>query len=247
MAHEHILVIDDDPEILKTLGNRLEHEGFRVTTADSGALGIEKAMKHRPDLIILDIMMPSTDGYEVLKAIRIDKATKEIPVLILTAKLSNMSQVLGFDIGADDYVTKPFDSAVLLARMRRLLDGTQGRRDGAYLSRKTNGLGLLTAGLLVADVEHHQVFVDHKEIPVTAQEFRILTYLMERKGKVVRRQELINEATRNRDSRSRSLDVHINKLRVKLGTKADFIKTIRGVGYCLKWQTSSPAKASRKS
>jgi len=247
MAQEHILIIDDDPEVLKTLGNRLEHEGYRVTTADSGALGIERTRRHKPDLIILDIMMPSTDGYEVLKAVRMEKATKEIPVLILTAKLSNMSQVLGFDIGADDYVTKPFDSAVLLARMRRLLDGKRGRTEGELLYRRTNGLGLLTAGLLVADVEHHQVFLDHKEIAVTAQEFRILTYLMERKGKVVRRQELIHEATRNRDSRSRSLDVHINKLRLKLGKKGDFIKTVRGVGYCLKWHTSPPLRTSAKS
>jgi DNA-binding response OmpR family regulator len=221
-----ILVVDDDHKLIFLVEMYLRREGFRVIAASDGPQALDLFDRHRPDFIILDLMLPGIDGISVCQRIR---ETSDVPILMLTAKVEEMDKVVGLQVGADDYVSKPFSPRELVARVRAIL-----RRTGAH----ERSFSRLVRGSLVIDFDRYEVFVDGREVRLTAIEFKLLRTLMESPGRVFTRDQLLatmhafNEAV----VVDRAIDVHIGKLREKLGDDAGeprFIQTIRGVGYKL--------------
>ena len=224
MSHK-VLVIEDEPDIRKTLEYNLLREGFEV----SGCGSIKEAKKLIEDpkfsIILLDLMLPDGSGLEVCKEIKSDTATKDIPIVILTAKDDEVDKVVGFELGADDYVTKPFSVRELILRVKAIL--------------KRNSKTLLTPievnrnfGSLKMDIESHEVFIDDKEVILTALEFKLLNQLVERRGRVQTRDQLLSDVWGySADVTTRTVDTHIKRLREKLGTMGKYVQTIRGVGY----------------
>ncbi len=221
-----VLVIDDEPELLRLLDYNLTKAGYLALQARDGPSGLAAVRKHAPDLVILDVMMPGLDGLEVCKALRNDPATAALPILMLTAKTEESDRVLGLELGADDYVVKPFGVRELLARVKALLR----RREAASAPRE-----ILKAGKLVIDSGRRTVTAAGKPVELTATEFNLLRALAERPGRVFSRENLI-ERTRGDEAvvTERAVDVHVSSLRHKLGKSGEMIETIRGVGYRLK-------------
>jgi len=226
MARQTVLVIEDEEAISDTLAYNLEKEGFDVVVANDGATGIEKARGILPDLVILDLMMPGMDGYQVCRTLRSDAATEHIKVLMLTARSEESDEIIGFNMGADDYVTKPFKMKPLVHRVRALL-----RRSGAQRDRKD----VVAAGPLTLDNLQRRVTLDDRELDLTPTEFLMLWTLASQPGRVFSRHELL-DTSRGRDANAldRTIDVHIRSLRKKLDAQADLIETVRGVGYRFK-------------
>jgi len=224
MADDRILVVDDEPDILSLLVYQFSREGYRVSTAVDGHSAIESARDELPDLIVLDLMLPRVDGFEVLRTLREDEATREIPVLLLTARREEEERVRGFEYGADDYVTKPFSARELVLRVQALL-----RRAGAEPVSATRRL---TVGPVSLDREGHRAFVDDEEISLTPLEFRLLEVLMERRGRVQSRRQLL-QSVWDTDARieTRTVDMHVARLRSKMGDAGELIETVRGFGY----------------
>lgn len=218
-----ILVIDDEIDLIELLEYNLGKEGYSVKSAQNGKDGLEMAKKYMPQLIVLDIMMPKLDGLEVCRTLRGNPDTAEILILMLTAKAEEMDKVVGLEMGADDYMVKPFGVRELLARIKALL-----RRS----SRKEKKQEVFRMGDLTVDSGRRKVFIGESEIELTATEFDILRALSERQGRVMTRDELLDEA-RGKDLvvLDRTIDVHIVSLRRKLGVHANLIETVRGVGY----------------
>ena len=224
MSHK-VLVIEDEPDIRKTLEYNLLREGFEV----SGCGSIKEAKKLIEDpkfsIILLDLMLPDGSGLDLCKEIKSDTATKDIPIVILTAKDDEVDKVVGFELGADDYVTKPFSVRELILRVKAIL--------------KRNSKTLLTPievnrnfGSLKMDIESHEVFIDDKEVILTALEFKLLNQLVERRGRVQTRDQLLSDVWGySADVTTRTVDTHIKRLREKLGTMGKYVKTIRVVGY----------------
>ncbi|MDG1203120.1 MAG: response regulator transcription factor [SAR86 cluster bacterium] len=224
MSHK-VLVIEDEPDIRKTLEYNLLREGFEV----SGCGSIKEAKKLIEDpkfsIILLDLMLPDGSGLDLCKEIKSDTATKDIPIVILTAKDDEVDKVVGFELGADDYVTKPFSVRELILRVKAIL--------------KRNSKTLLTPievnrnfGSLKMDIESHEVFIDDKEVILTALEFKLLNQLVERRGRVQTRDQLLSDVWGySADVTTRTVDTHIKRLREKLGTMGKYVQTIRGVGY----------------
>jgi len=221
-----ILVIDDEPELVKLLDYNLSKAGYLVISAKDGESGLAAARKHAPDAIILDIMMPGVDGWEVCKRLRQDPATAALPLLMLTAKGEEGDRVLGLELGADDYVTKPFGVRELIARVKALLR----RLEAAAASPE-----VLKAGKLVIDSSRRTVSAAGKLVALTATEFNLLKALAEKEGRVISREDLLSLA-RGDDVAvmDRTVDVHVAALRKKLGKHGEMIETVRGVGYRLK-------------
>ncbi|MGD8494818.1 MAG: response regulator transcription factor [Gemmatimonadales bacterium] len=226
MAEERILVVDDEPDILSILVYQLSREGFRVSTAVTGRSAIDTAIAEKPDLVVLDLMLPELDGYEVLGQLRQHEATSSIPVILLTARTEEEERLRGFDTGADDYVTKPFSPRELVARVKALLRRTQappleaGRR--------------LRHGPIEIDREAHRVYANGAEVELTRIEYRLLEVFMERRGRVQSRRQLLQTAwDTNAQIETRTVDMHVARLRSKLGEAGDLIETVRGVGYRL--------------
>lgn len=223
MSRQTILAIDDEKDILKLLQYNLEKEGYQTLLAKSGEEGLELAKAKRPDLILLDIMMPGMDGLEVCKLLGADKDTKNIPVIMLTAKSSELDQVVGLEIGAADYVSKPFSVKVLLAKIKKMV---------RKASQTPSEEPVLKAGDLLLDKTRMSFTVKGKFIALTKIEFRILEFLMANRGKVFSRDKLLSGAW---DGEAfvvdRTVDVHIKSIRKKLGKYRDMIETIRGTGY----------------
>jgi two-component system, OmpR family, alkaline phosphatase synthesis response regulator PhoP len=233
MAKEHVLVVDDEPDILALVEYNLQKEGFAVTCVTSGEAALAAARTRVPDLVVLDLMLPGVDGLEVCRRLKADAAAKHIPIVMLTAKGGEADVVAGLELGAADYVTKPFSPRVLVARVKAVL-----RRDAdADTSRVDAGL---TAGALTIHPGRHQVVGSSGVIELTAAEFRILHFLARRPGWVFTRQQLIDAAqgddafVSDRYVADRSVDVHIVSLRRKLGPDGALIETVRGVGYRLR-------------
>ena len=224
MSHK-VLVIEDEPDIRKTLEYNLLREGFEV----SGCGSIKEAKKLIEDpkfsIILLDLMLPDGSGLDLCKEIKSDTATKDIPIVILTAKDDEVDKVVAFELGADDYVTKPFSVRELILRVKAIL--------------KRNSKTLLTPievnrnfGSLKMDIESHEVFIDDKEVILTALEFKLLNQLVERRGRVQTRDQLLSDVWGySADVTTRTVDTHIKRLREKLGTMGKYVQTIRGVGY----------------
>jgi DNA-binding response OmpR family regulator len=223
MTNSTVLVIDDEKDLVELVRYNLEKEQFHAITAFDGASAVEIAMKHRPELIILDLMMPGMNGLEVCRVLRADEKTRDIPIIMLTARTSETDRVVGLEMGADDYVTKPFSPRELVARVRAVLRRTSGPKEKTKVIKR---------GLLVIDIDAREVTYEGKAIVLTATEFRILEYLANRPGRVVTRDSIIDAALgQNTAVMDRTIDVHITALRRKLGSGGEMIETVRGFGY----------------
>ena len=218
-----ILVVDDEPEAVELVEFNLKQAGFDVATAVDGAEALKKARAVSPALILLDLMLPEIDGLEVCKLLRRDPATAGIPIIMLTAKAAEIDRVLGLELGADDYVTKPFSPRELVLRIRKILD----HRKPAVEKRETIRLGDLQV-----DVAKHLVTWRGKSIDLTATEFKLLTVLIQRAGRVQSRDQLLRDVWEYDNLiDTRTVDTHMRRLREKLGPAAKHLDTVRGVGY----------------
>lgn len=221
---DKILVIEDEPDIRKTLEYNLAREGFIVSTA--GSLKEAKNILENPNfsLILLDLMLPDGSGLDLCRELKSNSSLKEIPIIILTAKDDEVDKVVGFELGADDYVTKPFSVRELILRVKAVLKRNQKTATPLEINRNF--------GSLVMDIESHEVFIDGEEITLTALEFKLLNQLVERRGRVQTRDQLLSDVWGySSDVTTRTVDTHIKRLREKLGVMGKYIQTIRGVGY----------------
>ena len=222
-----ILVVDDDKDIVDLVKYNLRKEGFNVLTARNGAAALELA-NQKPDLVILDVMMPEVNGWEVVKRLKANVKTSSIPVVFLTAKGSEVDEVLGLELGADDYLVKPISIPKLLARVRSIFR----KRDPGQAEREH-----VVVGVVEILPDQHIIRIDGKEIFFPKKEFEVLLYLAEREGRAVSRETLLN-AVWGSDTYvvDRTVDVHVAKIRDKLGIHAGYVETIKGVGYRLRPQ-----------
>jgi phosphate regulon transcriptional regulator PhoB len=217
-----ILVVDDEPEILELVRYNLSRDGYKVIEAMDGEAALERVYQSPPDLVILDLLLPKRSGIEVLEAIRSEPRTRALPVLLLTARSTEMDKLIGFEHGADDYLTKPFSPKELLARVGAILRRT----------RPDEPSGPEAVGPFRFDRERHQVFLRHQEIHLTPTEYRLLEYLLQRPGKVFSREQLLDKVWGlGYFGETRTVDVHVRRLRAKLGKDASLIRTVTGVGY----------------
>ncbi|MCI0492205.1 MAG: response regulator [Planctomycetes bacterium] len=223
MSKAQILIVEDDRSLADVLDYNLRQDGYQTIVANDGQEGLHQAKLRSPDLVVLDLMLPLVDGLEICRRLRADPVTRNTLVLMLTAKSEETDQVVGFSVGTDDYVSKPFSVKVLLERIRALLR----RRDG----NSSSGSVLVSQGVMV-DRERHCVTVDERGIDLTRSEFGLLEALIRQPGRVYSRSELIDAALGG-DSLvlERTIDVHIRSLRKKLNLHAELIETVRGIGY----------------
>ena len=223
-AGQRILVVDDEPDITALVAYHLAKATYRVTTAANGRDALRAAREERPDLIVLDLMLPGLSGYEVLAELRRGDETKDIGVIVLTARKDEPDRIKGLSLGADDYLPKPFSPAELVLRVGAVL-----RRLAA--PAVASG-GLLAAGRIALDKTAHRATVNGQEIELTATEFRLLRTLMERQGRVQSRAQLLEIVWQAQpDIQTRTVDMHVQRLRQKLGAAGDAIETVRGAGY----------------
>jgi two-component system phosphate regulon response regulator PhoB len=222
MSNERILAIEDEEDILEVIEYNLVREGFDVITSTNGEDGFQKIRDERPDLILLDLMLPDRDGLEICRDIRDDDELKQIPVIMVTAKDTESEVVLGLGVGADDYVTKPFNPQEIIARVKAVLRRRQ-------LEPK-NGGETIKRGPLTILPERHKVLLEGEELDFTATEFSLLQHLADNPGRVYKRDQLVNQVLGTVVT-PRNIDVHIRAIRKKLGDHSDLIETVRGVGY----------------
>ena len=217
-----ILVVDDEPDIVEIIQYNLEKSGFDVIVAADGPVALEKARDETPDLIVLDLMLPGLEGTDVCRILKQDERTRSIPILMLTAKSEEIDRIIGLELGADDYVVKPFSPREIALRIRNIL-----RRRTAPETP-----GPVRAGPLVIDVEGHHVSVSGSTVSLTATEFKLLAVLFQRRGRVQTREELLDVVWGyDYMGYGRTVDAHIKRLREKLGEAAGMVETVRGVGY----------------
>jgi DNA-binding response OmpR family regulator len=218
-----ILVVDDEPEAVELVDFNLKQAGFEVLTAVDGPAALKSARASLPSLIVLDLMLPEIDGLEVCKMLRRDPVTARIPIVMLTAKAAEIDRVLGLELGADDYITKPFSPRELVLRVKKILErGRPGTEDS----------GLYKFGELRIDAPRHQVSWRGKPIDLTATEFKLLVLLAERRGRVQSRDQLLRDVWEyNNLIDTRTVDTHVRRLREKLGPASKYLDTVRGVGY----------------
>ena len=227
MPKQTVLIIEDEPELHEILTYNLEAQGYVVHVCEHGTEGLKTVQKLVPDIILLDVMLPGMDGLEICRHLRSNNATKRIPILMMTAKSEEVDQLVGFQMGADDYVTKPFKIRVLIERIKSLLRRSKPRLDDDSQVLSSNGI--------VLDRLQFRVTVDGEPITLTPTEFNLLRQLMEHPGRAYKRYDLMNAMTGDETVvLERTIDVHIRALRKKIGSKADFIETVRGIGYRLK-------------
>jgi two-component system alkaline phosphatase synthesis response regulator PhoP len=227
MSKEYILIVDDEPDILELLRYNLMREGFHVGVAGSGEEALKIIRSQSPDLVLLDLMLPGMDGLEVCRLLRNDNATKHLPVVMITAKGEEADVVTGLELGADDYVTKPFSPRVLSARVKSVL---RRKRTTPF-----DGESLLRIEGMQIDPRRHEVTIDKQPLVLTATEFRLLHFLARHRGIVFTRNQIV-DAVHGEDYpvTDRSVDVQIVGLRRKLGDFASNVETVRGVGYRFK-------------
>jgi len=224
VAQQRVLVVDDEPDILGVVTYQLSREGFRVSTALNGREAFEAATAEVPDLIVLDLMMPELDGYETLSLLRGQAKTSRIPVILLTARDEDEDRIRGLELGADDYVTKPFNAKELVLRIQAVL-----RRSGAepVVSRR-----VVSIGPIEIDRDALTASLDGRELDLTLLEYRLLETLLERRGRVQSRKQLLEAAwDTNAQIETRTVDMHVARLRAKLEHAGTMIETVRGVGY----------------
>lgn len=223
MTHR-ILVVDDEPDITALVAYHLAKAGYRVSTAANGPDALKAAREERPDVVILDVMLPGVSGYDVLAELRRREETRDVGVILLTARREEPDRIRGLSLGADDYLTKPFSPAELGLRVNALLR----RLAAPAVSSGSN----LAAGPISVDRSAHRVSVDGKEIELTATEYKLLLTLVERRGRVQTRPQLLETVWEAQpDIQTRTVDMHVQRLRSKLGDAGDLIETVRGFGY----------------
>ena len=224
MAKECILVVDDEEDILELVRYNLAREGYQVISASSGEKCLKKARSEKLDLVVLDLMLPGMDGLEVAKKMKSDPNTKHVPIIMLTAKGEEADVVTGLELGADDYVTKPFSPRILIARVRAVI-----RRKK---KEETDDMSVIQVHDIVINPHKREILANGKPVDLTFTEFQVLYYLAKRPGWVFTRTQIV-DAVRGDDYpvTDRSVDVQIVGLRKKLGSCGRYIETVRGVGY----------------
>jgi two-component system phosphate regulon response regulator PhoB len=228
MSQGLVLVVEDERDLLETLIFNLEREGYETRRAQTGEEALERAFEEpHPDLVVLDLMLPDISGTEVCKELRADERTAQIPVLMATARGEEIDRVVGFEVGADDYVVKPFSVRELLLRVRAIL-----RRAGSGDDESAEDRDVIEFGPLTLDTAAHRLTLEEEEIQLTALEFKLLETFMRRRGRVQTRDVLLEDVwDMNANVVTRTVDTHVKRLREKLGPAGEFIETIRGVGY----------------
>ncbi len=222
-----VLLVDDERDLLSVLDFNLRAAGFETILATSGEQALLHLRRRVPDLVLLDVMLPDLSGTEICRAIKADPRTKHVPVVMLTARGEEVDRVVGFELGADDYVTKPFSVRELVLRLKAIL-----RRRGA--GGRTPERPPDAIGPIRVDLEAHRAFVDGAEIQLTPLEFKLLTTFMARLGRVQSREQLLEDVWEmSSEIETRTVDTHVKRLREKLGSGRDLLETVRGVGYRL--------------
>ena len=220
---QKIYIVEDEPDIRETLEYNFSNEVFEVFTAPDGEEALSNIKKVLPDVLILDLMLPGLSGLDVCKSIRADDDIRDMSIIMLTAKGEEIDRVIGFELGADDYVTKPFSVRELILRVKVLL---KKQRESLVENK------LVTFGPIRIDLDAHELKINDKEIVLTALEFKLLQHLVKRKGRVQTREQLLGDVWGySAEVTTRTVDTHIKRLREKLGNTSDYIQTIRGVGY----------------
>ena len=220
---QKIYIVEDEPDIRETLEYNFSNEGFEVFTAPDGEEALSNIKKVLPDVLILDLMLPGLSGLDVCKSIRADDDIRDMSIIMLTAKGEEIDRVIGFELGADDYVTKPFSVRELILRVKVLL---KKQRESLVENK------LVTFGPIRIDLDAHELKINDKEIVLTALEFKLLQHLVKRKGRVQTREQLLGDVWGySAEVTTRTVDTHIKRLREKLGNTSEYIQTIRGVGY----------------
>ncbi len=218
-----ILIVEDEKDIVDLISYHLSQSGFSVITALDGPSGLERAKKERPGLVILDLMLPGMDGKDVCRALKSNPLTQSIPILMLTAKTEEVDRVIGFELGADDYVTKPFSPRELVLRVKAILRRKEAPAEGEKMIR---------IGELLVDIDRHQVSIKNNPVQLTSTEFKLLVELASNRGRVQTRERLLDKVWGyTYEGYARTVDTHIRRLREKLGKTGDLIETLRGVGY----------------
>ncbi|MCT4634607.1 MAG: response regulator transcription factor [Firmicutes bacterium] len=227
-----ILIIEDDEHIVELIKFNLEQNNFEVVVAKNGDIGLEEAKSIQPDLILLDLMLPEIDGIEICKILKASERYSDIPIIMLTAKSSETDKIVGLELGADDYLTKPFSVRELLARIKVILKRYGKNKESA--SKNTENV--LTIDELKMDMERHEVYIGDKMIQLTYKEFELLKLLALNRGKVLKRDYLLDEIWGYEYyGETRTVDVHIRHLRKKIEDEhRSYIETVRGVGYKIK-------------
>ena len=221
---QKILIIEDEPDIRKTLEYNISREGYHVVSASSLVEAKSQFESDSFSLILLDLMLPDGSGLDLCREIKSDKEKSSVPIIILTAKDDEVDKVVGFELGADDYVTKPFSVRELILRMKAVLKRGEKKSDNVEVQRQFGQLSINT--------ESHEVFVDDNEITLTALEFKLLCQLVDRRGRVQSRDQLLSDVWGySAEVTTRTVDTHIKRLREKLGSMGKYVQTIRGVGY----------------
>jgi two-component system phosphate regulon response regulator PhoB len=223
---KRVLIIEDEKDLAELLAFNLEKEGYSAMSVHDGKLGLERAGEEIPDLILLDLMLPGLHGTEVCKALRRDQRTAHIPIIMITAKGDEIDRVVGFEVGADDYIVKPFSMREMALRIKAVM------RRFEHEVRSSPTADLFTVGDIIIDKERHTVISAGSEIDLTSTEFKLLLFLAEKKGCVQSREKLLqNVWSYNNAGDTRTVDTHVTRLRGKLGEPGDIIKTVRGFGY----------------
>lgn len=221
-----VLVVEDERDLAELLAYNLEKEGYQVLVTGTGLEGLDAARRELPDLILLDLMLPGMMGTEVCSSLRHSEKTRAIPVLMLTARGDEIDRVVGFEMGADDYIVKPFSMRELLLRIRAIL--RRSTPEASSAERQIN------AGTIAIDCGSHRVTVAEQEIELTSTEYKLLLYLAEHRGRVMKRELLLQDVWGyNFVGDTRTVDTHVTRLRNKLGEAGEMIKTVRGFGYKL--------------
>lgn len=227
MVKSRIAVVEDEEDIREILEYSLSREGFAVETANDGASGLEMVKKSKPDLVLLDLMLPDIDGLEICRQLKSSEATRDIAIIMVTAKGEESDIVLGLGLGADDYVPKPFSNKELVARVRSVL-----RRNQRLAARAETGEETLVHGRLRIDPERHKAWIGDDELGLTITEFRILLLLAKNPGRIFSRSQILSEARGELAAAfDRSVDAHVRTIRKKLGEERDLIETVRSIGY----------------
>ncbi len=232
---QRVLVVDDEPDITGLLAYHLAKAGYRVITAVNGSEALKSVREQRPDLVVLDLMLPGLSGYDVLAELRRREETREVGVILLTARKEEADRIKGLSLGADDYLAKPFSPPELVLRVGAVL-----RRLAAPAVAAG---GVLSAGPMQIDTAAHRVTVHGKEVELTATEFKLLRLLVERAGRVQTRTQLLETVWQAQpDIQTRTVDMHVQRLRTKLGAAGACIETVRGVGYRFRQQETRRAR-----
>jgi DNA-binding response OmpR family regulator len=223
-----VLVVEDEPDIRDLIVLHLAREGFRCRTASTGVEALQEVRAARPDLVVLDLMLPGLGGLEVCRRVRAEPGTASLPIIMLTAKVDEVDRVVGLEMGADDYIVKPFSPKELVARVRAVLRRARSPAPG--------GAAVLRVGALTLDAERHVATVAERPLALTPKEFDLLQTLMEAAGRVLSREQLLARVwgyANAEEIESRTVDVHVRRLRAKLGDEGRRIATVTGVGYRL--------------